>query len=166
MKKTLYILILFFCSLNVSAENPTVFSITELSIKNERFITILDSLIQSERKCKGFSDYLIWKIIIKNTNSNNHQIIEILQTSYRNSESDGFFYLDGILFKVYGTKENILKLFYITENLKIFKREIYRKSASKDELEIWNHPGDDNSAWYYILDNDTLKLKESYQLCQ
>jgi hypothetical protein len=150
--------------LNVLAKDPNVFCVPELRIKNESLVSILDSLIQSERKCEKFSDNLIWAIKIKNTNSNN-QIIEIYQTGYfvspTNHQPDGFFDYDGLRFKVSGTKENITKLFYITENLKMFK--IKSNRTSKGEITISD--GDDYSAWYYILENDTIRFKESYTIC-
>lgn len=136
----------------IKGQEKNIIVLPELSINNEQFTFILDSLINKERKCSYFDKSLLWVISISKKSDSTHLIeIEIVRNFNAlrdNPKLYGFFYLNQILFVV--ENEHIDNLFTITTNKKKFSKKWVMPTTRRYPM------------WHYYYENGEFILKNDY----
>ena len=139
-------------ALNISlcvAQDTLDFEAPELSIGNDRFLAIVDSLLERERGCKHFDSSYIWTVEVKRKKDCEYNV----SITYGSGIPPlyGFFYIGSIVFFVDG--DHLDDVFSRTETVREFNLEY-----NSTELP----PPEDHSLWIYRIKNGKITLKEAY----
>ena len=136
------------CS-SVSAQDVVSVEMSEMTVKNERLVLILDSLIDREIRCGHFDGSLNWIIGIKK--KDDAYLIEVTLASVIPS-SYVYFYLDSFPFFVHG--DSIESIFVIQDNMQKFS---YKKKKGTPYIE-------DHSSWIYQYLEGEISLVKDFPL--
>lgn len=133
-----FILLSSFC---LNAQNKKEIKLPLLIVKEEKLLTLLDSIVIHEKKCDYYRDDLLFSISLEKTKKDGtvYVIIESIKTI--NIDPKGYFYYKKHLFVTNG--EGLLNLFFITKDKKGFTAETnFKPLIHNDSFSQW-------SFWYY-----------------
>jgi len=151
MEKIYIILLLLLFHTNlIFSDEPRIINVESYNIKSVELKNILDSLIQTEKRCKHFEQSRFWKInVIKNYPTPPAQKIRITLTDFIGTP-DGYIDENGTIILLYDI--NVIDKFFLkTQDTKTFK-----------DFGATVMIGDDYSTWFYFFDNNKLILDASY----
>ena len=133
--------------------NSMIRVLNKLSVANDDFKSVLDSLITREEKCNHFQKSLIWIVsLIKSKEGDSLIHITMQSEISKTYKYLGYFYINETLFIVKGS----------TLHQRLFN-DCKKEGEIKFKKKSFPYP-EDYSLWVYSYKNNILNLMESYPL--